>query len=210
MENFLGVPVLVAGDPYGNLYLTDKQDGAEFTADDERVLVQLAEFAGVAIDHARRYSGSEARCNELEQTVDALGAMVEISRAIGGETDLAVILDLMAKRGRALISAHALVIELQNDEGLEVVAAAGLLPANLVGQRMALEGSVAEAALRTGVTQRLANDLNKARFNEHGLGQFGFDAENGLIVPLVFRGQSLGVLIAINRLEAGPRFTFQD
>lgn len=210
MENFLGVPVLVAGDPYGNLYLTDKQDGAEFTADDERVLVQLAEFAGVAIDHAQRYSGSEARCNELEQTVDALGAMVEISRAIGGETDLAVILDLMAKRGRALISAHALVIELQNDEGLEVVAAAGLLPANLVGQRMALEGSVAEAALRTGVTQRLANELNKARFNEHGLGQFGFDAENGLIVPLVFRGQSLGVLIAINRLEAGPRFTVQD
>jgi signal transduction histidine kinase len=210
MESFLGVPVLVGSEPFGNLYLTDKQDGAEFTADDERALVRLAEFAGVAIDHARRYTGSEARCDELEQTVDALGAMVEISRAIGGETDLAVILELMAKRGRALISARALVIELQIDEGLEVVAAAGYLPANLVGHQMALEGSVAEAALRTGVTQRLADELTKARFNEHGLGQVGFDAEDGLIVPLMFRGQSLGVLVAIDRLAAGPQFSVQD
>ena len=55
----------------------------------------------------------EARRDELEQTVDALGAMVEISRAIGGQTDLALILQLAAKRGRALVSARALVIELQ-------------------------------------------------------------------------------------------------
>ena len=210
MESFLGVPVMVAGEPFGNLYLTDKQDGAEFTADDERALVRLAEFAGVAIDHARRYSGSEARRDELEQTVDALGAMVEISRAIGGQTDLAAILELVAKRGRALISARALVIELQVDAGLEVVAAAGQVPADLVGQRMALEGSVTEAALRTGGTQRLSDELNKARFNEHGLGQLGFDAEDGLIVPLVFRGQSLGALVAVDRVAAGPQFTVQD
>ena len=210
MESFLGVPVLVAGEPFGNLYLADKQDGAEFTADDERALVRLAEFAGVAIDHARRYSGSEARREELEQTVDGLGAMVEISRAIGGQTDLALILELVAKRGRALISARALVIELQIDEGLEVVAAAGELPVNLVGRQMALEGSLAEAALRTGGTQRLEDELNQARFNEHGLGRLGFDAEDGLIVPLVFRGQPLGVLVAVDRVAAGPRFTGQD
>ena len=210
MESFLGVPVLVGSEPFGNLYLTDKQDGAEFTADDERALVRLAEFAGVAIDHARRYSGSEARCEELEQTVDRLGAMVEISRAIGGQTDLARILELVAKRGRALIFARALVIELQITEGLEVVAAAGELPVNLVGQQTALEGSLAEAALRTGGTQRLSDEFNKARFNEHGLGRLGFDAEDGLIVPLVFGGQPLGVLVAVDRLVAGPQFTAQD
>ena len=124
--------------------------------------------------------------------------MVEISRAIGGQTDLALILELVAKRGRALVSARALVIELHVDGGLEVVAAAGEVPARLVGQQMALEGSVAEAALRTGGTQRLADELNRARFNEHGLGRLGFDAEDGLIVPLVFRGQSLGVLVALD------------
>ena len=210
MGSFLGVPVMVAGEPFGNLYLTEKHGGGEFTAADERALVGLAEFAGIAIDHARRYSGVEARRDELEQTVDALGAMVEISRAIGGQTDLALILTLVAKRGRALISARALVIELQIDDGLEVVAAAGELPANLVGRQMALEGSVAQAALRTGATQHLGDELNRVRFNEHGLGRFGFDAEDGLIVPLVFHGQSLGVLVAVDRLAAGPRFTAQD
>ncbi len=209
-ESFVGVPVMVAGEPFGNLYLTEKQGADEFTADDERALVRLAEFAGVAIDHARRYGGSEARRDELERTVGALGAMVEISRAIGGQTDLPRILELVGKRGRALISARALIIELQANGALEVVAAAGEVPGHLVGQRMPLEGSVAETALRTRSPQRLADQLNRARFNEHGLGQLGFEAEDGLIVPLVFRGQSLGVLVALDRLAGAPEFTAQD
>ncbi len=210
MGSFLGVPVMVAGEPFGNLYLTEKLGGGEFTAADERAVVGLAEFAGIAIDHARRYSGLEADRDELKQTVDALGVMVEISRAIGDQTDLALILTLVAKRGRSLVSARALVIELQVDDGLEVVAAAGELPANLVGRQMPLEGSVAQAALRTGATQRLGDDLNRARFNDHGLGRCGFDAEDGLIVPLVFHGQPMGVLVAMDRLAGGPRFTAQD
>jgi len=210
MGSFVGVPVMVAGEPFGNLYLTEKRGGGEFTTADERALVALAEFAGIAIDHARRYSGLEADRDELKQTVDALGVMVEISRAIGGQTDLALILTLVAKRGRALVSARGLVIELKVDDGLEVVAAAGELPANLVGRRMALESSVGQAALRTGATQRLGDELNRARFNDHGLGRFGFDAKDGLIVPLVFHGQSLGVLVAVDRLTDGPRFTAQD
>jgi GAF domain-containing protein len=56
MGSFLGAPVLIAGEPYGNLYLTDKQDGAEFTKDDEEAIVLLAEFAAAAIDHARRHA----------------------------------------------------------------------------------------------------------------------------------------------------------
>jgi GAF domain-containing protein len=133
MGSFLGVPVMVAGEPFGNGYLTEKLGGGEFTAADERALVGLTEFAGIAIDHARRYSGLESDRDELKQTVHALGVMVELSRAIGGQTDLALILTLMAKRGRALVSARALVIELQIDDDLEVVAAAGELPANLIG-----------------------------------------------------------------------------
>jgi signal transduction histidine kinase len=210
METFLGVPVLVAGEPFGNLYLTDKQGGGEFTGVDEDALVRLAALAGVAIDHARRFSGSEARRDELQRSVDALGAMVEISRAIGGQSDLSRILELVAKRGRALVSARALVIELQIDGGLEIAAAAGELPRDLVGQSMPLKGSVAEAALRLGRTQRLEDRLNRARFNEHGLGHFGFGAEGGLIVPLVFHGRSFGVLVALDRLEDGPQFTAED
>ena len=48
----------------------------------------LADFAGLAIDHARRFSGSEAQRVALQQTVDALDATIQIARALGGETDL--------------------------------------------------------------------------------------------------------------------------
>ncbi|MHB1834544.1 MAG: sensor histidine kinase [Solirubrobacteraceae bacterium] len=210
MESFLGVPAFVAGEPFGNLYVTEKQGGDEFTVEDERALVRLAEFAGIAIDHARRYSGTEARRDELEQAVQALRATVEIAHAIGGQTDLARILELIAKRGRALISARALIIELETNEVLEVVVAAGVVPDGLVGQQFPLEGSLADAALNTGRTQRLPDQLKKARFFEHGLGQLGFDAQDGLIVPLIYRGKPLGVLVALERLAGGPQFTAQD
>ena len=129
MKTFLGVPVLVVGEVFGNLYLTDKQGAAEFSEEDEHAAILLAEFAGIAIDHARRYSGVEARLAELQHTVSALDATIQIARALGGETDLGAILELVATRGRALVSARALVIELQQGAGLEMAAGAGELPA---------------------------------------------------------------------------------
>jgi signal transduction histidine kinase len=60
MKTFLGVPVLVRGEVFGNLYMTDKVQG-EFTAEDEAVLTALAGAAGIAIDNARLYEQSEER-----------------------------------------------------------------------------------------------------------------------------------------------------
>src|SRR5664279_3135264 len=110
MGSFLGVPVVVSGRPYGNLYLTEKQGAAEFDAADEEAVVLLAGFAGVAIDHARRFAGSESERQELQRTVDALDATLQIARALGGQTELPAILELVAKRGRALVSARVVVI----------------------------------------------------------------------------------------------------
>ena len=203
MRSFLGVPLLVGGEPYGNLYLTDKQDAAEFTAEDEEAVVMLAEFAGVAIDHAHRYTGSEQRRTELQGTVNALQATLEIARALGGETDLDVILKLVAKRGRALVGARALVIELERAGELLIAAAAGALPPDLVGRRLSVTDTVASTALRTGRPQRLADKLNTTRFEQHGLGQFGLKVSDGLVVPLLFRGTAYGALVAIDRLDAG-------
>ena len=210
MTTFLGVPVLVAGEPFGNLYLTDKRGGGEFTDDDEEALLLLAEFAGVGIDHARRYSGAEARRDELQHTVDALDAMVQISRVVGGQTDLVTVLELVAKRGRALVSARALIIELDRGNELEVAAAAGEVPPGIVGQRIPFAGSVADAAVRTQRTQRLDDDLNRARFDERGLGRLGLSADGGIVVPLVLSGRSFGVLVAVDRLDDGPRFSAED
>jgi signal transduction histidine kinase len=208
MRTFLGVPILIGEEPFGNLYLTDKEGGEEFTDADEEAAVLLADFAGVAIDHARRFTDSETRRLELQRTVNALDATIQIARAVGGETDLMAILELVAKRGRALVSARALVIELLVGDELVVAEGAGELPDDLIGHRVKLENTVASAALRVGQTQWLSDEVNRARFEQYGIGRLGLRANDGLIVPLIFRNQRYGVLAALDRLD-GSQFTSQ-
>jgi GAF domain-containing protein len=111
MKSFLGVPITVAGKPVGNLYLADKAGGEQFTEADEAALVILAQFAGVAIDHARTYAGSEARRANLERTVDALNAALQIAEPGEGEANLDATLQLIAVRGQAQRWTRAMVIE---------------------------------------------------------------------------------------------------
>jgi signal transduction histidine kinase len=196
MRSFLGVPVLAGGEPYGNLYLTDKAGGARFSVEDERALTLLADFAGVAIDHARQYAGSETERRALSRTVAALDASVQIALALGGQSDVGKVLGLVAERGRALVGARALAIEVLDGDELVVAAASGDVPGELVGLRVPVADTVAETALRRLATQRLEDPENAERFQAHGLGRLGFAARAGLAVPLVFRGAPYGVLIA--------------
>jgi signal transduction histidine kinase len=210
MRSFLGVPILIDGVPFGNLYLTEKEHGKQFTAADEEAVAMLSELAGFAIDHARRYTGAREDRDELQRTVAALNATTQIARAVGAETDLDVILGLVAKRGRALVDARLLVIELVQRGRLIVSAGAGELPPELLGRQVPLGDTAASAALRTRRAQRLQEPLTRARFDEHGLGTLGVEAHGGLLVPLVFQNRSYGVLVAIDRLDDGPEFTVDD
>ena len=210
MRTFLGAPIIVRGLPYGNLYLTEKAGGAQFSAEDEEALTVLAELAGVAIDHARRYTGASERRDELERTVATLDATTQIALAVGGETDLEVILELVAKRGRALVGARVLLIELCRRQELVVAAGAGELPAGVVGQTIQLRDSLSGQALRVRRTLRLDDEVNRARFEEHGTGRLGVSARGGLVVPLLFRGHGYGALLAIDRLQDGPSFSADD
>jgi GAF domain-containing protein len=210
MKSFLGVPILIGGTPFGNLYLTEKSGGEQFTDADEEAVTMLSELAGFAIDHARRYTGTMEHRDELQRTVAALNATTQIARAVGAETDLDVILELVAKRGRALVDARLLVIELVQRGRLIVSAGAGELPPGLLRRQMSVGDSGASAALRTRRAQRLHEPLTRARFDEHGLGTLGVHADGGLIVPLVFQNHSYGVLVAIDRLHDGPEFTTDD
>jgi GAF domain-containing protein len=72
MGTFLGVPVLIRGEAWGNLYLCDKTDGESFTDADEEAVVVLAEWAAIAIENARLYQDSERRRGELERAVRRL------------------------------------------------------------------------------------------------------------------------------------------
>jgi len=208
MTTFLGVPIVVRGEAWGNLYLTDKA-GGEFTDDDEHAISMLAEWAAIAIANARRLGEVRGRRDELERMVGAMSATVEISRALAGQTDLDVVLELIAKRGRALVGARALVIQLAYGDMLRIAAAAGEVDRSIVGRELRADATVAGRVLATRRSQRLSDELNRVRFDESGLGSLGLHAVDGLFVPLAFRTEAPGVLVALDRIPGGE-FTDDD
>jgi len=210
MRTFLGVPVFVDGRAFANLYLAEKAGGAEFTDQDEQALVALARLAGTAIEHAQRYTYAQQHHQELEQTVAALEATTNILHAVGTETDLDAVLALVAKRGRALVHARALVIELLQGGELLIAAAAGETPEGVVGRRIPMSGSFAEQAIGTLSAVRVEDEASRARFNEVAIGGLEFWAEAALVVPLVFHGRANGALLAIDRRVDGPAFSAED
>jgi signal transduction histidine kinase len=203
MKTFLGVPVLIRGEAWGNLYLTDKQ-GGPFTEEDEEALLVLADWAAIAIDNARLYEGVQRRRGELERAVRGLEATTEIARALAGETELERVLELVVKRGRALVEATAVVIMLIEGEELVVEATAGdIAPSD--GARLPIAGSLSGEVVLTGRPERI--DDVQARLKVRAAVMAG--ASSALLVPLVFRGMAHGVLAAFDR-RGGPEFTAED
>ncbi len=208
MHSFLGVPIVVDNAAWGNLYLTDKA-GGEFSAEDEQAVEMLAGWAAIAIANARRLAEVRRRRDELERTVAALRATVDISRALAGEPDLDVVLRLIAERGRALVGARTLAIELTSGGRVQIAAAAGEIDPGILGSEVSLDGTVAGRVLETGRAERLSDERNAARFRERGLGGLGMPARAGLFVPLRFRNETPGVLVALDP-EQGGDFTDAD
>jgi signal transduction histidine kinase len=205
MSTFLGVPIIVRGEAYGNLYLTEKEGGVPFDADDEDAIVLLASWASVAIANARSYDNEQRRRTELEQAVRALEATTTIARAIGGETDLDRVLELIVKRARALVEARGVLIMLADGSDIAVAAVAGKLGEDLIGIRVPTEGSVSGHVMTTRRVERLANVQDRLRFTLARR----IDATTGLFVPLLYRGRALGVLCAFDRGD-GDEFTRDD
>ena len=142
MTTFLGVPISVRGEAWGNLYLTDKAEGAEFDERDEESAIVLAEWAAIAIGNARLYEDVARRRAELERAVRGLEATATVARAVGFETDLDRVLELVVKRGRALLDADSLLVILEEGDELRVAAAAGEIGADAVGVTLPLEGTL--------------------------------------------------------------------
>jgi signal transduction histidine kinase len=207
MTTFLGVPVTVRGEAFGNLYLTDKAGGEEFTEGDEQLVVVLSEWAAVAIDNARLYEHVERRRLELERVVRGLEATAAISRAVGFETELDRVLELIVKRGRAMSEARSFIVLLQHDDLLRVEACAGEIVHDVVGTTIPVEGSLAGAVATTGTGQHVP-DLG-ARVG-HGLDAIAPGARSVVVVPLGFRGRARGVLIALDRMRDELPFDVED
>lgn len=201
MRGFLGVPILIDGEAFGNLYLTEKLDGT-FDETDEESAVILAEWAGIAIDNARRFGGERLQRNELLSAVRSLEATAEVARAVGGETDLQRIVTTIAKRARALVEARGLMLLMFEGDELVVAAAAGDLEQDPTGRRLRLEGVGPEDL-------RARSEEADARLTRLP-GLLGESTGAALVVPLVFRGRPLGLIVAVDRLISGPQFLRED
>ena len=156
MHTFLGVPLLIRGEVWGNLYLTEKQDG-EFDEGDEEAVLVLADWAATAIANARLYRSERERRGELERAVRGLEATTEIARAIGAETHLGRVLELIVKRGRALVEARGMVILLSDGDDLVIAAVAGQVASELIGTRIPVADSAGGAVLRSRRPERISD-----------------------------------------------------
>src|SRR4051794_12155129 len=205
MRTFLGVPIIIRGEAWGNLYLTEKEGGDDFTEADEASVVVLADWAALAIEHARLYENVDARRKDLERALRGFEATAAIARAVGGETDLDRVLELVVKRGRALIEARSVLILLKEGDELRVASAAGSLREH-GAERVPAHGWADEVLERQHTL--LADDA------ERELGgmpeRLGVAARAALLVPLVFRGRVLGLLIAFDRLSENRAFSRDD
>src|SRR4051812_5648130 len=119
MQTFLGVPIVLRGVAYGNLYLTEKEGGKDFTVEDEELVTLLAAQAAVAIENARLYESATRWLTQLE-------SLTEVGNALAGETELQPLLELIAVRLAGLIDAELVVIALPTaTASLRIHAAAG-------------------------------------------------------------------------------------
>jgi signal transduction histidine kinase len=207
MSSFLGVPVMIRGHAWGNLYLTEKkEEEGEFDDADEQSAVILAEWTAVAIENARLYRSAASRGEEMERAVHKLEATTEIARAVGGETDLERILEIVVKRGRALVEARSLLILLRNGDELVPASIAGEREGPVVEARVPIAGSIPGQVIEAGEPRRVI-DLDPSLMARPSRPEAGVTA---LLVPLVFRGQALGVLIALDPLSRDSGFSDED
>ena len=206
MQSFLGVPITVRGETYGNLYMTEKQDAEEFDEDDEEAALTLAIWAGIAIENARLYTSLSEREAEMQQALRRAETSVDIARTVGGETDVDRVLDLIVKRARALVDARALLVLLVRGDHLFVAARAGEASGEIAELTVPLKDSVYGETMRERVSRRLEGEESKGEFSLREQ----LEAESALIVPLVFRGYAVGTLVAFDREAGGSGFDQED
>jgi signal transduction histidine kinase len=207
MRTFLGVPIVIRGEAWGNLYLTEKAGGEAFTSQDEDAAIVLADWAAIAIENARLYRTVAGRRDELEHAVRGLEATTAIALAVGAETELERVLELVVKRARALVEAHDVLILLRDGDDLVIAAGAGYVTI-ADAARLPVAGSTAGEVLAEGRPRRIADAARQLRVSPAQLGLEG--ARTALLVPLVYRGRGLGVLAAFDRLDGDGAFTNDD
>ncbi|WP_018601080.1 GAF domain-containing protein [Mycobacterium sp. 155] len=196
MRTFLGVPIRIRDEVFGNLYLTEKAGGQPFSEDDEVLVQALAAAAGIAIDNARLYEKSKARQSWIEATRD-------IGTELLSGTDPATVFRLVADESRNLSGAESTLVAVPDDpdappedtDELIVVATAGAGPGTA-----ATVIPVAETVIGQAFVQRQAGRFDGI----HILPEADEATGPALVLPLRATDTVAGVLVALRPAGAEP------
>jgi signal transduction histidine kinase len=199
MSSFLGVPVRVRDEVFGNIYLTDSEAG-RFSTDDEELVMALAATAGVVIDNARLFEQARRRQEWLKASAGVTRQLL----ATGGEDALA----LIAQEARVLADADLVSVVLPESDGaiMRVEVAAGENAEELIGYCYEAEGTLAQVA----VEQRRPLLLIDAATDTHAVHLSKvLDVGPVMTVPLLGTERVRGALV-VGRRRGGPRFDEAD
>jgi signal transduction histidine kinase len=194
MRTFLGVPISVRGEAFGNLYLTEKRGGGPFTAADEQIVLALATAAGLAVQNARLYEQARSRQAWLEASTDIT------TRLLGGAT-AAEMFPLIVSRARELAGGNLAFLALPNGDGSLRIADAEGDAAEVLEGRTIPPGYLSAEVIAQGKSESVASAADDERVWDalrHS------DATGGpaLFVPMGSGDAAVGVLVVTNAADA--------
>ena len=200
MRTFLGVPIMLRSVAYGNLYLTEKDGGGDFTTEDQELVTLLASQAAVAIENARLFESAKRWSDRLE-------SLIEVGNALATEDELPRMLDLLARRLREILHARFVVVLLRSEGDLRVEASAGEVDVD-IGASVSLSGTKPGRVLERGRSERVdsviedpESDLELSR----DLGML-----TAIYVPMRLRTEVIGIIVAGDKLVPDMRFSSED
>ncbi|MCX4644426.1 MULTISPECIES: GAF domain-containing sensor histidine kinase [unclassified Streptomyces] len=193
MRTFLGVPIRVQGEIFGNLYLTEKHGGVEFNDYDLNMVRVLATEAGIAIGNARLYEAARQR----ERWIDG---SVAVTTALLSGSDAEEALQVVAEQARHLSGSAAGIVLLPAEEGgMEIVAVSSDHPSQALGMIIPAESEIV-AELLGGATVFVDDASTDPRI----LTDLARDYGPAMMLPLQSDGRVLGTLVTPRARGARP------
>jgi signal transduction histidine kinase len=187
MQSFLGVPIRIRDEVYGNLYLTQKQGGGQFDSEDEAVLVALAAAAGVAIENARLY-------DEARRQQRWLRATGEVTRQLLSGAVSTDVLRLVTEQALELAGADLVALAVAADDGRQLVYthAAGEKAASAIGLVLSAEHSLSGKVMADGEMVTVDNFADDPRVSP--IAREHMPLGPAVVLPLGAPGNVRGVL----------------
>jgi signal transduction histidine kinase len=198
MRAFLGVPVRIRDEVFGNLYLTEKANGQLFSEDDEVLVKALAAAAGIAIENARLYEQSRARQSWIEATRD-------IATELLSGADPARVFRLIADEALKLTEAQATLVAVPAPDGKPPSDVDELLVAEIAGKLPPL-GAALTIPVRGTPVGDVFLDRTPRRFDNLNLeiGDVEIGPGSALLLPLRATDKVAGVLVALRHVQSTP------